>query len=215
MSASSLGLEPQNRNRHKLIHARKYELLGEIGSGKFGSVFQCRRKADDERVAVKVAKGGGDWEEAYLQHHCRCEDVLEVLDAFVTPFYNAIVMPLATCSLAGHMRNTQTATTGLPTQEMLAVVLGTARGLTYIHKANVLHQDIHTGNVFVKVLRCGGIVRIAPLIGDFGRARALNNLSVTGMALVYALEFRPSSFAVRLDHRLMIVGTTPMVQRSQ
>lgn len=212
MSASSLGLEPQNRNRHKLIHARKYELLGEIGSGRFGTVFQGRRRADDERVVVKVTKGGSDWEEAYLQHVCRCEDVLEVLDTFGSPFYNAIVMPVATCSLAGHMRNTRTATTGLPTQEMLAVVLGTARGLTCIHQAGVLHQDIHTGNVFVRVLWGGGI---EPLIGDFGRARALNNLSVTGEALVYALEFRPSSFAVRLDHRLMIVGTTPMVQRSQ
>lgn len=211
MSFSSLGLEPQNRNRHKLIHARKYELLGQIGSGRCGTVYQSLRRDDDQRVVVKVTTREGDWSEAYLQHRCRCDDVLAVLDTFGSPFYNVIVMPAATCSLAGHMKITRTAATGLPTQETLAVVLGTARGLTRIHEAGVLHQDIHTGNVFVKVLGGGGIV---PLIGDFGRAIPCPVGCVTGTALLYALEFRPSSFAVRLDHRLMIAGTTPIVQRS-
>ena len=116
------------------------------------------RRDDDQRVVVKVTTREGDWSEAYLQHRCRCDDVLAVLDTFGSPFYNVIVMPAATCSLAGHMKITRTAATGLPTRETLAVVLGTARGLTRIHEAGVLHQDIHTGNVFVKVLGGGGMI---------------------------------------------------------
>jgi serine/threonine protein kinase len=56
-------------------------------------------------------------------------------------------------------------------QEMMRLALDLLTGLSSMHKRNIVHRDLHTGNYFVNVKKYKGKRKISAVIADFGSSR--------------------------------------------
>jgi len=155
------------------VSADCYEVICEIGSGAFATVFRAIVKGRDEAVAIKVVdldQFNTNWEEirkeistmSLLQH----ANVVKIHTSFVEGQDLWIVMPLlAGGSCASIMK--QICPTGFKDEVLIATILQeTLRGLQYFHKDGRIHRDIKAGNILISEK---GDVQLA----DFGVAGTL------------------------------------------
>lgn len=151
----------------------KYRIVGRIGSGGFGTVFEGWDPVIKRRVAIKVCDSRKEVRDRFLQeaelagrlHHPNITAVYECGVEGETPF---IVQEFLTgedlsARIARHAES--------DLAEKVKVLVGIAVGLEYAHRLGVVHRDVKPANI--RVLE-NGMVKIM----DFGIAKAMDTPGV-------------------------------------
>lgn len=157
----------------------KYEVLQKVGEGGMATVYRGRHSTLERDVAIKVLhphlssslRNRKRFErEAQAIEHLRHENILEIFDYsgmegsdcyIVTEFVEGE-------TLSGLLQRRGK----LPSEVAAIVGVSVARALSYAHAQGILHRDIKTDNV---MLRVDGTVKLM----DFGIARFLDETKVT------------------------------------
>ena len=154
----------------------KFELLAELGSEAFGTVYRARDTSLDRIVAVKVSHGS--------------PDSREELDRFLRETHSAAALRhpgIVTVHEAGQWDGrcylvsewvpgptlAQRLAAGRPSfREAAEIVAVVAEALHYAHRQGVIHRDIKPSNI---LLDAEG----RPLLADFGLARRTTDSTLT------------------------------------
>jgi serine/threonine protein kinase len=152
----------------------KYQVLANLGSGGFGTVFLARDTWIDKKVAIKVPhRQTGDENEllqeprllAALDH----QNIVGILTAERVDGVFFIVMEYVKGeSLEAALDREKS----LDLQRAVNYTVQTLRGVEHAHKAAILHRDLRPANVLVSE---SGIVKVA----DFGTSRLLEKSHAT------------------------------------
>jgi uncharacterized RDD family membrane protein YckC len=149
-----------------------YRLLGELGAGGMGVVYEAEEAASGRRVALKVLApefaASADAVERFRQEgrlasmvtHPRCVFVLAVDEEAGRPYIVMERMPGTTLADLVERRGP------LPPEEAISKILDVIEGLQAAHRLEVIHRDVKPSNCF---LEADGRVKV----GDFGLAKSL------------------------------------------
>jgi len=194
----------------------KYEILGRLGEGGMGVVYEARHKSTGRRVALKeiideeLLKNKSTLER--FQREARATGAIEsqhialVLDSGIDPGTQRpfLVMEL----LKGEDLQQLLSRCGkLPEDLALRIVAQACTGLVRAHEAGVVHRDIKPANLFLAE-RDGGEIVVKLL--DFGIARVREELQTTdrgltstGLMLGSPLYMSPEQVrsSKKVDHR--------------
>ena len=169
-----------------LAFQAKWIVLGLLGKGKFGAVLRARRavaidggQSPDLAIKTYVPEHGDM--EPWLQKYCVHDNVLPVVEAFCTPFWAAIVTECCAGTLYDHMRFC-----GEQVYPFTSTMLGDiVAALTCLHAREVVHLDLHSNNIVVKMHDGGKSPddgRVASyLLSDFGHAVHLGHQPADGL----------------------------------
>jgi WD40 repeat protein len=160
-----------------------YEIVGKLGQGGMGVVYQARQLKADRLVALKMILAGGHAEPNQLARfrteaeaiarlqHPHVVQVFEVGEHQGLPFFS-----LEFCS--GGSLDKKLAGTPLPPQQAARLVAQLAQGVQAAHDAQVLHRDLKPANV---LLAADG----TPKVTDFGLAKKLDaqGATITGVIM--------------------------------
>jgi serine/threonine protein kinase len=149
-----------------------YEILGVLGRGGMGVVYQARQMKLDRVVALKMILAGGHAAEADLARfkteaeavarlqHPHIVQIFEVGEHGGLPFFSLEYCP-------GGSLDKKLNGTPLPPKEAAALVEKLARAMQAAHDKGVVHRDLKPANV---LLADDG----EPKITDFGLAKKLD-----------------------------------------
>ena len=186
--------------RGRSLVGGKYVLLGRLGAGGMGEVWEARHEVTGRRVAVKIVRVGGTRREETTRRLLREAQaigrvehphVVEVLDAGIdaerqTPYI--VQSLLRGVSLRRYLRTQRR----LSALEAAAVVAPVLRGLAAAHVAGIVHRDIKPSNVILCRLPDDPPDLVTPKIIDFGISKLeegegsdepLSTLTASGVAL--------------------------------
>ncbi|MDP2275228.1 MAG: serine/threonine-protein kinase [Archangium sp.] len=171
-----------------------YKLLGLIGAGAMGEVYEAQHHPSHRRVAIKVLREKTDdsvnagrrlLEEARAVIAIRHPGIVVVSDVgLMTGGRPYLVMELlAGVPLSVHLKQRK-----LPVADIVMVLDGILDALSAAHRAGVIHRDLKPSNVFILT---GDRPRVKLL--DFGVARREGRKEVlTGPAMaVGSMGFMP------------------------
>jgi eukaryotic-like serine/threonine-protein kinase len=155
----------------------RFELVGELGQGGFGIVFEAVDVELGRRVAFKalVRRSRLDLGEEWLRREAEAvaqlnhPNIVTLHDIGVHQGNLFLVLEL----LQGETLAQRLRRGPMPPAEVVRVAVEVARGLAHAHGAGVLHRDLKPGNVF---LTRGGGVKVL----DFGLARILGVSGLRG-----------------------------------
>lgn len=164
LSASRKGRTPQLPNG-KLVQGR-YRVVGPLGTGGMGAVYEVVRVADERRFALKLTRqvdkvGLARFaREAQIASEIEHENLVSVYDVDVSPegFLFLIMGLVEGPSLARRRERFGDLAWALP------ILLHVARGLRALHERGVVHRDLKPANV---LLTESG-ERVSAQISDFG-----------------------------------------------
>ena len=155
-------------------HVGKYQILSNLGSGGFGTVFLARDTWIDKKVAIKVPhRQGGDFDEllqeprllAALDH----PNIVGIITAEKTDGVFFIVMEYVKGeSLEGVLDREK----AIDVPRSLNFVAQILKGVEHAHENQVLHRDLRPANVLVSE---SGTAKVA----DFGTSRFLEKSHAT------------------------------------
>lgn len=176
-----------------VLIAGKYEVIGELGRGGFGTVYQARQTGLNKLVAVKVlhaallvdqsnkarfeleAKAG-----ANLSH----PNLVSVFDYGFTEQHE----PYLVMEFAEGISLEQFLLTQSPkADDLLDILIQIGKALRYLHDANIVHRDLKTSNILVQNI---GGERYAKLL-DLGIAKVFspnggkNNVQLTSTGMIF------------------------------
>ncbi|GGK78385.1 hypothetical protein Sme01_22960 [Sphaerisporangium melleum] len=158
-------------------HVGDYRVLGRIGQGGQGTVYLAESPAGD-RVAIKVLHPhqamDQDAERRFLREVATARRVATFSTARVIEVGTANHQPYIVSEYVEGVSLEQRVRGRGPLtgDELVRLALGTAGALAAIHQAGVVHRDFKPSNV---LLGPDG-----PRVIDFGVARALDSVTVTG-----------------------------------
>jgi WD40 repeat protein/tRNA A-37 threonylcarbamoyl transferase component Bud32 len=159
-----------------------YEILGELGRGGMGVVYQARHRKLNRLVALKMVLVGGhagatererfrtEAEAIARLQHPHIVQIHEVGEHDGLPFLSLEFCP-------GGSLEKKLAGTPLPAQEAAALLERLARAMQAAHEKGVIHRDLKPANV---LLAEDGTARIT----DFGLARKLDEAGQTATGAV-------------------------------
>ena len=156
-----------------------FEILGELGRGGFGIVYEARDRRLGRLVAFKAVRPGpreeapqrAEWlareaEAAARLDHPNIVTVHDVGTGEAGPY---IVME----RLHGETLRERLDRGPVPSAEAHRIIREVARGVAHAHACGVVHRDLKPGNVFLR--RDGGVKVL-----DFGLARMLGGGAASG-----------------------------------
>jgi serine/threonine protein kinase len=152
----------------------KYQILSNLGSGGFGTVFLAKDVWIDKKVAIKVPhRQGGDFDDllqeprllAALDH----PNIVGILTAERVEGVFFIVMEYVKGESLEAILDREKSL-GIP--HALAYTVQTLKGVEHAHQAQILHRDLRPANVLVSE---SGVVKVA----DFGTSRLLEKSHAT------------------------------------
>jgi len=156
----------------------RYEVLGTLGIGGMGSVYEVRRLADDERFALKIAHHlDGETlarlaREAWVAATVQSTRVIAIHDVGVAPegylFFVMERFPGAAASSSAHRYG--------DVEWATRVLADCARGLVDLHEAGIVHRDLKPPNILVADTPAGPVAKLA----DFGISRFDSALEASG-----------------------------------
>jgi WD40 repeat protein len=179
---------------------RGYEILGVLGKGGMGIVYEARHLRLNRLVALKMILGGPHADQAELARfrieaeavarvqHPHIIQVYEVGEADGRPYFS-----LGFCaggSLASKLNGTP-----LPAQEAARLMHRLAEAMHAAHQRGIVHRDLKPANV---LLTAEG----SPKIGDFGLAKRLDDsagLTATGAVMGTPSYMAPEQAAGKID----------------
>jgi len=152
-----------------------YRLIGRLGAGAMGEVYEGVHSLIGKRVAVKVLRGPGDdalasgprlLEEARAVNAIAHPGIVDIFDAGTLPDGRPylVMERLEGQSLLQHLK----AQKRLPLREVFHVLAGILEPLDAAHRAGVIHRDLKPSNVFLCAV-ANGLPRVK--LVDFGIAR--------------------------------------------
>jgi serine/threonine-protein kinase len=163
-SGASLGFEPND------VIEDRYRIIGALGTGGMGTVYEVERLHDRRRLALKVALETEGLalarlaREAQLATRVRHPNVVSVVDTDVAKdgFVYLVMELVEGCSLAER-------DDGRDIRWCLKVLLQILEGLGALHAQEIIHRDLKPDNVLLS-----GDIDRDPLvkITDFGISRA-------------------------------------------
>jgi len=152
----------------------KYQILSNLGSGGFGTVFLARDTWIDKKVAIKVPhRQRGDFEEllqeprllAALDH----PNIVGILTAERVDGTFFIVMDYIKGESLEAVVDREKS---LDVPRALAYGVQILKGVEHAHEAQILHRDLRPANVLISE---SGVVKVA----DFGTSRFLERSHAT------------------------------------
>jgi formylglycine-generating enzyme required for sulfatase activity/serine/threonine protein kinase len=183
----------------------RYEPVGILGAGGFGTVIRCRQRlAKGRDVAVKTfhaADVGRGMDEVFAEAHAlsRLADpaIVKVLHwefadpAESRPFLVMEYFPGMT--LAAHLKHHGP----LPIDDFLPVARQIAGAMVAAHAANILHRDLKPGNILVSR---DGVGRWDVRVIDFGLAVPFTAVQASASTSQPQRTRRDQSFAGTLEY---------------
>ena len=152
----------------------KYQILSNLGSGGFGTVFLARDSWIDKKVAIKVPhRQSGDFDEllqeprllAALDH----ANIVGILTAERVDGTFFIVMEYVKGESLEAVLDREKS---LDTPRALNYVVQILKGVEHAHEAQILHRDLRPANVLISE---SGVCKVA----DFGTSRFLEKSHAT------------------------------------
>lgn len=163
---------------------RRYRVLGNLGSGTFGQVFECKIEGTPENVAIKVIKN-----QAAYYHQARVEiGILQLLNTQADPYgehhivrlkdffmdrgHLCLVFELLNLNLYELIRRNKFR--GLSLSLVRVFVTNILEALIVLGNASIIHCDIKPENILLKDAKTGEVKLI-----DFGSACFNNKTAYT------------------------------------
>lgn len=153
-----------------------YEMLDDIGEGKFGLVKLGVHKKTKERVAIKIIKkesmqNAADIElvksEIDIMKLCRHPNIVKLLDHFENAEYIFIVMEHLTGGDLGEFLTKSKF--NVPEKRAGQIMFQMASGIKYLHQYGVLHRDLKPENIMLTEASDRGIIKVM----DFGLSKIM------------------------------------------
>lgn len=157
----------------------KYDILGQVGRGSMGIVYEGFDPYADRKVAIKVAlleslrdsESGARYRkmffnEAHTAGMLRHPNILEILDAGADGEDCYIVMELV--ERGDTLKSYCRPDTLLPIKDVVEIIFKCAKALDYAHRKGVIHRDIKPTNILVTP-------DMDVKIGDFSIAHLVNS----------------------------------------
>lgn len=195
----------------------RYRVLGVIGQGGMGTVFEAEHLNIGRKVALKILKPEHAQKKdaiARLKHEARVvsqighPNICEIFDIGQldngSPYL--VMERLRGETLAQRLERAG----AVPFQEMLDIMVQVLAGLEAAHKKNVIHRDMKPDNVFLSERVSGKVAKIL----DFGISKATvpeeqpHHLTRTGMVMgtPYYMAPEQAMGERQLDGRVDIWG---------
>jgi len=152
-----------------------YEMLEDIGEGKFGIVKLGMHKKSKEKVAIKIIKkesmNATDIElvkgEIDIMKLCRHPNIVKLLDHFENADYIFIIMEHLT---GGDLEEYLNRINFRVTENRAAhLMYQLASGIRYLHEFGILHRDLKPENIMLSEKTEKGIIKIM----DFGLSKIM------------------------------------------
>jgi eukaryotic-like serine/threonine-protein kinase len=167
----------EGRGRRGMVVAGTYRVLGLLGSGSMGEVFEAEHVRLGSRVAMKFLHDGALADpRAVLRFQREARAVAGVRSEHVVRVFDCGELPdgapyLVMERLFGEDLRSLLARTGaLPLLRALRLVTDACQGLAAVHEAGVVHRDLKPANLFVT--RHAGNAEICKIL-DFGVAKLI------------------------------------------
>ncbi len=147
----------------------KYQILQNLGSGGFGTVFLVRDTWIDKKVAIKVPHRQSGKEDDLLQESrllaaLNHPNIVSILTAEKIDGTFFIVMEYVKGESLEGLLDREKVLDQFKAVEMAVQIL---KGVEHAHKAQILHRDLRPANVLVSE---DGVLKVA----DFGTSRILD-----------------------------------------
>jgi predicted Ser/Thr protein kinase len=165
----------------------RYEILGLLGKGGMGSVFEARDKRIDRRVALKFIHTVDHYmtsrflQEARAQARIDHPNVCKVLEVGEVEGRVYIAMQLI------HGQQLAQAAENMSLDDKVRIMKTVTEAVHAAHRLGVIHRDIKPANIMVEKLeQPNGSVLANPILMDFGLARedsATQGLTESGALL--------------------------------
>lgn len=149
-----------------------YQVGPLIGDGQYGSVYECTGPFD-QKYALKMFRPANrhyetvkqEWSaEMKLLESYRHPNIIYIHDAFEFNHLFYIAMERADTSLRSLMVRP------LPREMLVEFTRQLLMALSYLHKAGLVHSDLHGGNVLITQLHTQPVIKLT----DFGVAHQLD-----------------------------------------
>ncbi|XP_026751732.1 myosin light chain kinase, smooth muscle-like isoform X2 [Galleria mellonella] len=168
-------IEPPFPNRDVTIKRNTdvndfYEMLSEIGRGKFGTVYLCREKSTGLELAAKLVSVSRRDErrnverEVEVMRRLRHPRLIQLYDAYEWGKYMCVVLELIT---GGELFERVIDEDFVLTERACTVFMRQiCEGIEFVHRQNILHLDMKPENILC-LTKTGNRIKII----DFGLAR--------------------------------------------
>jgi serine/threonine protein kinase len=153
-----------------------YEMLDDLGEGKFGLVKMGVHKKTKEKVAIKIIKkesmqNSADIElvksEIDIMKLCRHPNIVRLLDHFENAEYIFIVMEFLQGGDLGDYLNKNKFS--VSEARAASIMFQIASGIYYLHQYGVLHRDLKPENIMLTENSEKGVIKIM----DFGLSKIM------------------------------------------
>ena len=174
--------------------ARGTYLVGrQVGSGHFGSVYDCIGPFD-QRYAVKMLKPSGrSRQEVYAEWQREVDRLFALRHPNVVYMHDCFVWEGNFCVALEWCEHTLRDMLGHPMEEELAIELSRQMlaAVQYLHDNDLVHDDLHPGNVLMQQHTDRPIVKIS----DFGISHELRGAQAVRPEVVHHAIMAPELLA--------------------
>jgi len=129
-------------------------LIRNLGEGTYGQVYVGKYIGERDQVAVKISKAQylhtpiAPTEIALLTRLPSHENVVHLRDFFFSPYFSVMVLQELDIDL-WHVLHRHSGSGGLQSAVATRITGLVARGAAHVHSTNIIHRDMHAGNILL------------------------------------------------------------------